>query len=890
MAIYHFSAKVIGRGRGSSAVAAAAYRSASKLFDERIARSHNFSNKAGVEHSEVLLPEGAPERWADRQTLWNEVEAAENRRDAQLAREVEFAIPKELSQKDGLALARAFVQREFVSKGMVADLNVHWDIGKDGEPKPHAHVMLTLREATPNGFGAKVRDWNRVNALGQWRRDWSRDVNRRLAQLGIEVRVDHRSFKDQGIDLEPQGKIGPAAAAKEGRQEYSARAEQHRQIALRNGERIIAEPTVALNAITRQQATFTDHDLARFVHRHTDGKEQFDRALAAVRSAPEIISLGRDGKGRERFTSREMLSTEQRLAAAADRLSRRTDHRVSALGENLAHFAAARRGLVLSDEQTRAVRHVTGGSDLALVIGYAGTGKSALLGVAREAWEGQGFRVQGAALSGIAAESLEGGSAIPSRTLASYEHAWERGRDQLTSRDVLVIDEAGLVGSRQLERVLGKAEAAGAKVVLVGDPEQLQAIEAGAAFRALSERHGAVELTEVRRQGEGWQRDATRQLATGRTAEALGAYRQAGMVHVHEDLDAARAAVVARWADARGAEPRSSQVMLAYLRADVAELNRMARDRMREAGQLGEDQAVTTMRGARDFAAGDRVMFLRNERSLGVKNGTLGEIVAVSATDMSVRLDDGRAVAFDLKDYADLDYGYASTIHKSQGVTVDRAHVLASGHLDRHAAYVALSRHRARADLHYDRETFAQDRDLVRALSRDRAKDTTLDYGAQAPAPPDAGAEGGVSAPRSGLFAAFRPSPRAPGPEAGSDLGTAAQAYARAWSDAERMRGLGLSVLEHQSVALEQAGRMLEEVRPGLADAVDRSLRGDPKMVDQARRGETHALLRSAEHDRLGAAIQGQIGLKQGPERERALGHELPPPTRGRGLGRGWER
>ena len=142
MAIYHFSVKVISRAAGSSALAAAAYRSASRLHDQRLDRYHDFSNKAGVVHSEVMLPDGAPEQWRDREQLWNDVEAAEIRKDAQLAREVEFAIPREFSQAVGIALARDFVQREFVDVGMVADLNVHWDIGADGLAKPHAHVML----------------------------------------------------------------------------------------------------------------------------------------------------------------------------------------------------------------------------------------------------------------------------------------------------------------------------------------------------------------------------------------------------------------------------------------------------------------------------------------------------------------------------------------------------------------------------------------------------------------------------------------------------------------------------------------------------------------------------------------------------------------------------
>ncbi|WP_197432028.1 MobQ family relaxase, partial [Sphingomonas sp. CCH15-F11] len=173
MAIYHFSAKVVSRANGSSAVASAAYRSASELHDVRLGRDHDFSNKAGVIHSEVMLPEGAPERLNDRSTLWNEVEAGEKRKDAQLAREVEFSIPREMNEKQGVALAQDFVKKQFVDRGMVADLNVHWDKAKDGTPKPHAHVMLAMRDVGPEGFGKKNRDWNSTELLKDWREAWS---------------------------------------------------------------------------------------------------------------------------------------------------------------------------------------------------------------------------------------------------------------------------------------------------------------------------------------------------------------------------------------------------------------------------------------------------------------------------------------------------------------------------------------------------------------------------------------------------------------------------------------------------------------------------------------------------------------------------------------------
>src|SRR5580692_9706670 len=158
----------------------------------------------------------------------------------------------------------------------------------------------------------------------------------------------------------------------------------------------------------------------------------------------------------------------------------------------------------------------------------------ALVGLA-----GEGYTVKGAALAGIAAENLEVASGINSRTLASYEFAWAAGRDPLTSRDVLVIDEAGMVGTRQLARVLAAAETARAKVVLVGDPEQLQAIEAGAAFRGIIAQSGVAELNEVRRQSCAWQRQATRELATGGTAAALTTYEQRGAVVQRETRQAA---------------------------------------------------------------------------------------------------------------------------------------------------------------------------------------------------------------------------------------------------------------------------------------------------------------------------------------------------------------
>jgi hypothetical protein len=302
--------------------------------------------------------------------------------------------------------------------------------------------------------------------------------------------------------------------------------------------------------------------------------------------------------------------------------------------------------------------------------------------------------------------------------------------------------------------------------------------------------------------------------------------------------------------------------MLAHTRADVAELNQLARSRMREAGDLGEDLVLPTERGERTFAAGDRLMFLRNERSLAVKNGTLGTVQQIDGAGLTVRLDgrDRRDVRFDLKDYAAIDHGYASTIHKSQGVTVDRAHLLATDGLDRHAAYVGMSRHRETLSIHYGADDFRDGAQLVRTLGRERAKDTTLDYS-------EVFAERRGFAPTDGRrapfkFAGFRP--RAAGERLGvgpiqrQDLSDAARGYARAFADAERMRAQGLPVLPHQDLALARAQRALEAAEPehavDLRSALARQ-RGLAAKIDQP--GGTDVIAR---------AVAREGALRRSPE------------------------
>ena len=722
MAIYHFSGTIVARSQGRSAVACAAYRSGEKLFDERYQKIQDYTKKQDVVYKNILAPNGAPEWVKNREQLWNEVEKVEKRKDAQLAREFNFSLPKELSLQQNIMLAEEFTQRAFVDRGMVADLNIHVDHKSDGAYY-HAHVMLTTRTIEQEGFGQKERSWNSKDLLLTWREQWAEYCNRYLALNGLDLHVDHRTLVEQSIPLEPQHKIGAEAA-----KEQMARLADHQRIARENGERLLQEPQIALKALTQQQSTFTHHDLARFVNRHTVDADQFSQVYELIKSQNNIVKLGLDSNNRERFSTQEMVDLEAKMMNQALALAEKKESAIP----NVARWKTVNT-YNLTPEQAQAFNYLLDPGKLKCIVGYAGTGKSYMLGAAREVWEMEGYRVQGVTLSGIAAESLEAGSGITSRTFASRAYYWDRGEELLTKQDVLVVDEAGMLGSRTMARIVDEVNRAGAKLVLVGDPQQLQAIEAGAAFRAITEIVSYQELTEIFRQKENWQKEATRNLAVGEVQKALDAYNQYTHIHVAQTTALAKAQMVNLWNDVRLQNPEISQIMLAYTKVDVQDLNNQARELRKNHGELGKEAVFTTIRGERNFAECDRIYFLKNDRDMGVMNGSLGTVEAVYGEALKVRLDArdgnlGKTVMVDFAMYNHLDHGYAATIHKAQGITVDRSYLLGSKYLDAHASYVGMTRHRESADVFYSQEEFPNYIDLVNSLSRDRAKDVSLDY------------------------------------------------------------------------------------------------------------------------------------------------------------------
>ncbi|QTG14581.1 Ti-type conjugative transfer relaxase TraA [Agrobacterium tumefaciens] len=770
MAIYHLSTKPVSRSSGRSAVASAAYRCAVLLVNQRDGLVHDFTRKEGVEHKEIVLPQGVSVDWAlDRSTLWNAAEFAEKRKDARVAREFEIALPHELSAEGRLKAARAFAQDLANRYGAAVDFAIHSPSEHGDIRNYHAHVLMTTRQVGKAGLGEKTcleHKNARLLANGMTttdmqlrdiRQSWEGIANRQLQREGLDVRIDHRSHIERGLELSPTEHMGVHASQMQHQGMAVERGRLDDEAARQNAALIRQKPEQVLTLISHEKSVFDRHDIAKTLHRYiNDDAQTFQNAFAAVMASPALVELQTERIDAEtgevhkaRYSTREMIDLELGMARSAERLHQAQSHGVdpshveramerqdrSLRRSSGGMLAASDPSAGLSDEQRQAIAHITGPERIAAVVGFAGAGKSTMLAAAREAWEAQGYQVHGAALSGKAAEGLEESAGIQSRTLASWSYSWDRGRDLIGRSDVFVIDEAGMVGSRQLARFIGEAEERGAKIVLVGDHEQLQAIGAGAPFRAIAEQIGHVELSGIRRQRHDWQRQASVAFATHKTAEGLAAYRDHGDIHFADSRDKAMAQIVRDFLADSEKRADGTRVAMAHRRADVRALNAAIRSELQNRQRLerspglgdgadcgdrgnGEDvgeRVFQTNNGKRAFAAGDRIIFLENNRDLRVKNGMLGTVEHVEPNKIIARLDGrgGDRVSIPTDTYQAIDHGYATTIHKSQGATVDRAFVLASSTMDRHLTYVAMTRHRDGVQLYADIKEFANAGRLV---------------------------------------------------------------------------------------------------------------------------------------------------------------------------------
>ena len=502
--------------------------------------------------------------------------------------------------------------------------------------------------------------------------------------------------------------------------------ERHRPVAANLAVKRAFNQLAGPEGLTANASTFARHDVVVALGGHLAAVPAEDLQRLADRFLAEraVSVMAEHAAGERRYTTPELLKTEERLiAAAVDRSGEQT-----AVASHEAVRAALGAHPSIAGEQAAMVRDLTqGGAGVQVVEGRPGTGKTFTLGVARHAWQLDGYKVIGTAPTGIATMCLgaEGFEEVATcdRLLAELDTTHRhrgRGRDDgplLDARTVLVVDEAGMLGSRKLARLLDHAQRAGAKVVLVGDDRQLAAIEAGGGFRGLRLRLGASMLRENRRQQEPWERQALEAMRDGDIDQAVAAYREHGRLVAAETPTQLKQALLADWWQAfqhTQRDPEQTVVILARLRAEVDQFNLACQQLRQQAGHLGGERLQV---GDRSFATGDLVVCGKNAlRTLGVANATRGQITAIDPTQRAVtlQLEDGKTVTLP-RSYLDerpswwlrgnpdrrtLDLAYATTGHKAQGLTRERALVRVTGAEDANWLRVQASRARQETRLY----------------------------------------------------------------------------------------------------------------------------------------------------------------------------------------------
>lgn len=447
-----------------------------------------------------------------------------------------------------------------------------------------------------------------------------------------------------------------------------------------------------LEQITEQNSYFSEKDLVRRVAEQSQGIGV--SALDVLRGVRDYLRLHAvtltPKDGHQLYTTPEMLQLERGLLARIDSSRGNFKHHVS----NRAVEAVFKAHPELSDEQRNAVRHITAGEgSVAVVSGMAGTGKTTMLAAAREVWERQGYDVRGAALAGKAANGLTTGAGINSITIAKTLYNIAAKWNPFTAKTILVVDEAGMVGTRHMAKLVEEIERTGAKLVLVGDAKQLQPVDAGGPFAEIGARLGEVTMTDIKRQRAEWHRDAVKDFAVGDGSKALAAFRDRGLLSVAADKHEARKQLVAAW-QTHGIERPQDNYIFAATNQDIAILNREIQVLRDVHGKLGRECVKVE---DNRFHQGDRVLFTRPGKPYGISNGDIGTIekLHVRTKTVQVRIDGGRLVMLSLHDFPHIKLGYAVTTHKAQGMTTENGYFLTDeGMQDRELSYVQASRSR----------------------------------------------------------------------------------------------------------------------------------------------------------------------------------------------------
>lgn len=478
-------------------------------------------------------------------------------------------------------------------------------------------------------------------------------------------------------------------------------------------------PYQAIESATRNALTFDRAGVERYFERMGFEPEKIQQLTDRALSDSRVLQAG------DRFTTQEVQQEVRALDSALHQLAGQEARPVLDRGES------AREGLDAG--QRGAADQIASGKGLTVIEGFAGAGKSTMLRAAAEDLRFSGHDVLGVAPSGKAAKGLQDSAGIESNTLTKSLMNIERGDLRLTRDSVVILDEAGMARNSDLGRLAQAVADAGGRLVLVGDERQLGAVGRGGGFAEAREiaAGGTARLDEIHRQREGWQREASKAFGEGRAREALQSYIDHGKVEWAASRGTARDMLVSDYVREldRGSSP-DRMLALTHENRDVRALNSAIRDEIKERGGLkdartyslaGEDGKTHKI----ELARGDRVVFERNDARSGVKNGSFGTVEVADARGFTVKMDgeEGWRVRVENGDKQQLSHGYASSIHKSQGATVDKTFTLASRGMDSKLTYVALSRQREDAKLYTNHAEFKNAEHMKNSLARDGGRE-----------------------------------------------------------------------------------------------------------------------------------------------------------------------
>ena len=479
------------------------------------------------------------------------------------------------------------------------------------------------------------------------------------------------------------------------------------------------DPGLVLEAMTRQRATFTGAQLENALAKEIRDPEARAAFSGEILGHAELVSLAdRAGGPVTRYSTRTAIEAELHVLRAAEALYLDKRHQLD--DRQRAGVLGGERFSGITAEQARAFRHATGPEGLVLIDGQAGTGKSFTMEAIREAYEGAGCRVIGLGPTNAVAQDLQGSGFRAAATVHSELFALNNNRKTWDRQTVVMVDEAAMLDTRLMAMLTAHAHDAGAKLILVGDDRQLSSIDRGGMFGALKDRFGAAALTEVKRQHRIDERRAAEMMAEGDFHNALGIYEQKGSIHWTRTQGEARAALVEQWAKDSAAYPGKSRFVFAYTNDDVNQLNAALRAVRKERGELGQDHELDTAHGRLPFAAGDRIQFTATVKKQGIHTGAAGTIEAIEGTAVTVRLDGrkGNTISFDAEGFDQFRHGYAGTIYRGQGRTLDQTYLYHSEHWRSAASYVALTRHRDETELFVARNTARDVNELARQMAR----------------------------------------------------------------------------------------------------------------------------------------------------------------------------